>query len=93
MPMLTVSLPLTCAWWPAGMVLRDNHLTDVSARLLSHVVKRSSSLRLLDLRGNHLTARGLACLTKAVSDNPSVTQVRHCPCGGGGRTGLDAEWP
>ena len=69
--MLVLSFP------PTGLLLNHNYLTDMSARLLSELVRSTTSLRLLDLRGNHIGPEGKKMLTRALHENKTVTQVKE----------------
>jgi len=55
--------------------LKDNCLTDLSAKLLASLVEKSNDLRMLDLRGNHISHKGASFLFEAIKHNPSVLFV------------------
>ncbi len=55
--------------------LRDNSLTDLSCKLLSPLLEKSSTLRMVDLRGNKLTESGATVILDAININPSVMYV------------------
>jgi Leucine-rich repeat (LRR) protein len=73
--LLIFSLPPSSA----ALVLSHNNLSDMSARLLSHIVRRTASLRLLDLRSNTFSKDGEQLLLDALKDNPSVSKVSGAP--------------
>jgi len=58
-----------------GIIMRDNYLGDSSAKSLTELLTRSKGLRLLDLRGNSLSAAGIATLKSAALANRTVDRV------------------
>lgn len=55
--------------------LRNNQLTDLSAKLLASFVEKSSELRMLDIRENYITEAGAKLLFDATRKNPSILYV------------------
>ncbi len=55
--------------------LRNNQLTDLSAKLLASFVEKSSELRMLDIRENYITEVGAKLLFDATRKNPSILYV------------------
>jgi len=55
--------------------LRGNQLTDLSCKLLSALVSKSTNLRMLDLRENFISTAGTKVLFDAVRKNTSVLYV------------------
>lgn len=55
--------------------LRNNKITDLSCQSLSQVVEQSYSLRMLDLRGNHVSNKGASLLFECVKRNSSILFV------------------
>lgn len=55
--------------------LRGNQLTDLSCKLLSSLISKSTNLRMLDLRENFISSSGTKILFDAVRKNTSVLYV------------------
>jgi len=55
--------------------LRGNQLTDLSCKLLSSLVSKSTNLRMLDMRENYISTSGTKILFDAVRKNTSVLYV------------------
>eukprot|EP00602_Paraphysomonas_sp_CaronLab_P012039 CAMPEP_0185038394 /NCGR_PEP_ID=MMETSP1103-20130426/33963_1 /TAXON_ID=36769 /ORGANISM="Paraphysomonas bandaiensis, Strain Caron Lab Isolate" /LENGTH=1393 /DNA_ID=CAMNT_0027576797 /DNA_START=230 /DNA_END=4411 /DNA_ORIENTATION=- len=55
--------------------LKDNVLTDISCKILGGLVEKSSSLRMLDVRGNMISPIGAKMLFDATRRNSSVLYV------------------
>jgi hypothetical protein len=55
--------------------LRNNKITDLSCQSLSKLVEQSYSLRMLDLRGNHVSNKGALLLFECVKRNSSILFV------------------
>ena len=58
-----------------ALICRDNFLGDAAAHSLCDLIRKSQSLKLLDLRGNALSEVGIAALKSAALANRSIERV------------------